>query len=85
MPKATRTKAVKRNIKHWFKCSVRERRRIIHCYLIHGSYYRVSKILGLDTRMVRYWINKFQNPLFHNKQLGGDKRSMFLSLKRKDS
>lgn len=34
--------------------------------------------MGLDKSQVRYWIKKRNNPNFHNKQLGGDKRSIFV-------
>jgi transposase len=59
--------------KHTQKCTVRERNRIVTYYLRYGNVYRTAKALGLDKRMVRYWLNKFFDPKFHCKQLGGKK------------
>lgn len=67
-----------RRVKHHLKCTIRERNRIVDTYITTESYYQTAKKLGLAYSQVRYWVFKYVDPNFHSKELGGDKKSVFL-------
>lgn len=72
MPKQKRQKARE----HTWKATVRDRRRMVAYFLKYRSVYIVARRLGLDKRMVKYWVLKYFNAEYHNKQLGGNKNGM---------
>lgn len=67
----------KKRISHSKKSEVVVRRLCVIEYKAEGSYYKVGKNIGIFRNQVRYWNKKYEDPHFHNKSLGGDKRSIF--------